>query len=562
MMSKKRKRVSIRSFLGRGSDGNSSNDRFVGIPIPLEELERYSQLLTALQKTAPAAISQSIILNITALQRNLRDLLQFVNNSSLPGVIKAQLQSILELSIASSEVTPFVKLNTIINIQDLLDDLLEITLLLFILPEEKDRLVGIIRATGVALTTASEGLGGGGGQGPAGPSGPPGPAGPQGAPGFAGSQGIPGPVGPAGPPGLTRTVEFNPVDSGSYESDQIVTFEGSSYIVNTANPAGIPGISPDFTLFVSVGQTGATGPTGSAGITGATGVGLSGVITYDPLAAPGYPACQVVTYLGSTYITNVTAPMGIPGMSPDYTLLAGAGATGSTGATGAGVTGATGTTGVTGLTGGTGATGTAGITGETGATGVTGLTGATGTTGATGLTGATGITGATGATGTIVGIDGFSAFLPALSTATSIQLAGWTVTPPYYDSATFDEATGNFTVPTTGRYTINATINYSTAASLSISLEEGVNPAFVVQRTSPTTTQLISGLFPVLNVNVALVLTLRAILGNGTVTLTGDLELTAGDVIGLFYAANGLTAALDLGGAGTPGIVWSIHRIS
>lgn len=527
MMSKKRKRVSIRSLLGRGSDGNSSNDRFVGIPIPLEELERYSQLLTALQKTAPAAISQSIILNITALQRNLRDLLQFVNNSSLPGVIKAQLQSILELSIASSEVTPFVKLNTIINIQDLLDDLLEITLLLFILPEEKDRLVGIIRATGVALTTASEGLGGGGGQGPAGPSGPPGPAGPQGAPGFAGSQGIPGPVGPAGPPGLTRTVEFNPVDSGAYESDQIVTFEGSSYIVNTANPAGIPGISPDFTLFVSVGQTGATGPTGSAGITGATGVGLSGVITYDPLAAPGYPACQVVTYLGSTYITNVTAPMGIPGMSPDYKLLAGAGATGSTGATG-----------------------------------VTGLTGATGTTGATGLTGATGITGATGATGTIVGIDGFSAFLPALSTATSIQLAGWTVTPPYYDSATFDEATGNFTVPTTGRYTINATINYSTAAALSISLEEGVNPAFVVQRTSPTTTQLISGLFPVLNVNVALVLTLRAILGNGTVTLTGDLELTAGDVIGLFYAANGLTAALDLGGAGTPGIVWSIHRIS
>ncbi|WDI05008.1 hypothetical protein PUW25_17050 [Paenibacillus urinalis] len=141
-------------------------------------------------------------------------------------------------------------------------------------------------------------------------------------------------------------------------------------------------------------------------------------------------------------------------------------------------------------------------------------------------------------------------------------MAGWTVTTPYYDSATFDEVTGNFTVPTTGRYTINATINYSTTAALSISLGAGVNPAFVVQRTSPTTTPLISGLFPVLNVNVALLLTLRAILGNGTVTLTGDVQLTAGDVIGLFYAANGLAVALDLGGAGTPGIVWSIHRIS
>lgn len=49
-MSKKRKRVSIRSLLGRGSDGNSSNDRFVGISIMLDELERFNHLLTVLQK--------------------------------------------------------------------------------------------------------------------------------------------------------------------------------------------------------------------------------------------------------------------------------------------------------------------------------------------------------------------------------------------------------------------------------------------------------------------------------------------------------------------------------
>lgn len=91
-MSKKRKRVSIRSLLGRGQDGDFSNENFAGIPFPLEELERFRELLAALQRTAPVAISQPIIANINALQRTLRDLLQFVNTSTLPGVVKAQLQ--------------------------------------------------------------------------------------------------------------------------------------------------------------------------------------------------------------------------------------------------------------------------------------------------------------------------------------------------------------------------------------------------------------------------------------------------------------------------------------
>ncbi|MGE7055229.1 hypothetical protein ACQKLN_06920 [Paenibacillus glucanolyticus] len=97
---------------------------------------------------------------------------------------------------------------------------------------------------------------------------------------------------------------------------------------------------------------------------------------------------------------------------------------------------------------------------------------------------------------------------------------------------------------------------------MSISLGAGINPAFTVRRTSPTTTDLISGLFPLLNVNVALVLTLRAVLGNGAVTLAGDVQLNAGDVVGLFYDANGLTISLNLGGATSSGIVWSIFRLS
>ena len=152
--------------------------------------------------------------------------------------------------------------------------------------------------------------------------------------------------------------------------------------------------------------------------------------------------------------------------------------------------------------------------------------------------------------------------MPSVATATSTQLAGWTVTPPYFDSATFDEVTGNYTVPDTGVYLIQATINYSTTAAITVTLGAGVNPAFVVRRTSPTTTDLISGLFPILNIDVALVITLRAILGSGTVTLAGEVELAAGDVIGLFYEADGLTLPLDLGGADDPGIVWSINRLT
>jgi hypothetical protein len=136
------------------------------------------------------------------------------------------------------------------------------------------------------------------------------------------------------------------------------------------------------------------------------------------------------------------------------------------------------------------------------------------------------------------------------------------VTSPYYTDAAFNPVTGNFTVPVTGRYAIKATINYSTTTALTVSLGAGVNPAFVARRTSPVTTNLISGLFPVLNVNVALVLTLRAVLGSGDVALAGDVQLNAGDVVGLFYDANGLNISLNLGGANSAGIVWSMFRLT
>ncbi|MED1945087.1 MULTISPECIES: hypothetical protein [Brevibacillus] len=224
-----------------------------------------------------------------------------------------------------------------------------------------------------------------------------------------------------------------------------------------------------------------------------------------------------------------------------------------------GITGATGATGV-GTTGATGATGATGV-GITGATGTTGATGPTGITGATGATGETGATGATGATGPAFTTENFSAFLSAVTLSASSQLVTWSTASPYYESPSFNPLTGTYTVPATGTYAIKATINYETSEAIADNLGPEITPAFEVQRITPTATSLIIGDFPVLNVNIELLLTLRAILGAGTITLAGDVQLNSGDTIGLFYVANGLTTTLELGGGGK-GIVWSIHRLT
>ncbi len=298
-----------------------------------------------------------------------------------------------------------------------------------------------------------------GATGPTGPAG--GPAGPTGAIGPAGATGPTGPTGPTGVTGagLQGIVAFNPLIAPTYTPGQVVLYNGSSYVVNTASPAGIPDTSADYTLLAAAGSTGPIGPTGATGAgltgltdfdpaaapfytagqvvlyegasylvninnpsgipgtspdytllaaagptgpTGVTGAGLQGIVPFDPLAAAAYTAGQPVTFNGSSYVANVNSPAGTPGASADYTLLAAAGITGATGVTGpTGSTGATGGTGPTGFTGATGGTGPTGSTGATGGTGPTGFTGATGVTGPTGFTGATGVTGPTGSTGAI-----------------------------------------------------------------------------------------------------------------------------------------------------------------
>ena len=337
---------------------------------------------------------------------------------------------------------------------------------------------------------------------------------------------------------------------------------GPTGATGATGPQGATGSTGPQGVIGPTGLTGATGPQGNLGLTGATGAtGPQGII--GPTGATGPQG--VIGPTGPAGAQGVIGPTGPTGATGAQGITGPAGPTGAQGVIGptgpTGVTGATGPQGDLGPTGATGATGPQGIIGPTGATGAQGITGPTGPTGATGAQGITGPTGPTGATGPTATSEGFSAFLSTASVSASSQLTGWSVATPYFNSGNFNPATGNYTVPATGRYIIEATINYATTAVITIALGAGINPAFVVQRSSPTVTSLITGLFPILNVNIALILSLRTILGSGTVTLAGEVQLNAGDIIGLYYVANGLTIGLNLGGSGS-GIVWSVNQIN
>jgi len=152
---------------------------------------------------------------------------------------------------------------------------------------------------------------------------------------------------------------------------------------------------------------------------------------------------------------------------------------------------------------------------------------------------------------------GFTATLSSLTVNANSAINGYNTL--YADGTGLNAGAGTYTVPTTGRYSISATINYSTTAAITVGLGAGVNPRIALRVNG---TETLSGLFPILNVNVALVLTLRAILGSGTVVIAGDVPLNAGDVLDLQYVASGLGINLNLGGTGTTnGIVWSVRKL-
>lgn len=151
--------------------------------------------------------------------------------------------------------------------------------------------------------------------------------------------------------------------------------------------------------------------------------------------------------------------------------------------------------------------------------------------------------------------EGFSCGKALLATSASVKISGWNDAAPYFASTNFNVSTGNYTVPVDGVYTLNATISYSTNAAITGSIGSS-NPTFQIRRISPTSTTLISGQFPMLNIKVALI-DIRSILGGGTVNMTGSVKLSQGDILDLYYNADTITIGMTL-----QNIVWSVYRIA
>lgn len=97
--------------------------------------------------------------NVSLLIEVLRKLLALVHHSDLKKGTKADLEAVLELTIVSVEAVPFSPISVGTNLQQLLDVLLSVILQGNIDSCEKDKLVILIRATELAITTGLRNIG-------------------------------------------------------------------------------------------------------------------------------------------------------------------------------------------------------------------------------------------------------------------------------------------------------------------------------------------------------------------------------------------------------------------
>ena len=122
--------------------------------------------------------------------------------------------------------------------------------------------------------------------------------------GSTGATGATGPRGLTGAPGAPGTAgangtsfifldAYNPY--ATYAADNVVTYNGSSYIsivANGPNPSGpTPDQNPSWSMMAAAGAAGATGPVGAIGLPGPVGEqGLTGVMGNPGPAGPAGPA--------------------------------------------------------------------------------------------------------------------------------------------------------------------------------------------------------------------------------------------------------------------------------
>jgi hypothetical protein len=272
-----------------------------------------------------------------------------------------------------------------------------------------------------------------------------------------------------------------------------------------AGPPGLPGAVGSPGVKGDAGAAGATGAPGAAGVAGADGA--EGPV--GPMGIPGPPG--LVGPVGPTGQNGAPGPQGPPGED---------GATGPQGPAGE-----DGPTGPQGPPGEDGATGPQGPTGEDGPTGPQGLPGDDGATGPQGPIGPEGPAGPAGEQDVLQA----QRDLTVTASSPSSPLTQWSLDVASLGG--FDETTGVFTAAEAGTYRFafdgtagpTATANVSSAADTWFSLALIQNGA----------TQVVARRFPVLDVNVALVLALRVPIREASVAVERYVTLAAGDTVTL-----------------------------
>jgi hypothetical protein len=146
-------------------------------------------------------------------------------------------------------------------------------------------------------------------QGPAGAQGPAGSAGVAGATGAVGPSGTPGTVGPQGPAGVPGSVGVTYrgtwVGGTAYLANDVVVFNGATYLAVTTSLGSEPDISPtQWAVLALSGVVGATGPSGAAAT-----VSVGTVTT----GAAGSQASVTNSGTTSAAMLNFTIPQGAPG---------------------------------------------------------------------------------------------------------------------------------------------------------------------------------------------------------------------------------------------------------
>jgi collagen triple helix repeat protein len=167
-----------------------------------------------------------------------------------------------------------------------------------------------------------------GATGPAGAAGPTGNTGPQGATGATGATGPTGPTGPQGVPGPSVVWRGNWSSAATYNANDGVSYNGSSYVAIATNANHPPDTHPtEWQLIAQQGAVGPTGPqgvigpagpTGSQGPTGATG-------SQGPTGATGPPGPTTVSGdAGNTAMLGTDGKLYVPTLALATTTKIGA----------------------------------------------------------------------------------------------------------------------------------------------------------------------------------------------------------------------------------------------